>query len=233
MVIRDVPILDLRGIAAAQFTRIDRIEHVRTVIVDPDNADAFMRLPRADVRSHVIVAPDELLCIGQTEFDDDYLRSLPDGTRYVHLGQPLIDEITPSLFFQKIAAMRVYGQILYSDARSVAALLSRTERLQGQLLEMAPGALRWIGATHVNRDLLTAVAGRPVVSIGPITIDPELQVADIIAGIASLTQIGEIRGREDLVCAVMAKCNARVGPYSASQEQTKPASHPALRVVQV
>ena len=94
MILKDVPILDLRGIAVDRIAQIDRIENVRTVVLDPRNADAFMRVSRADVRSHIIVGDDELLCTGQIEFDDVYLAGLPDRTACVLLGQGLVDGFT-------------------------------------------------------------------------------------------------------------------------------------------
>ena len=230
MILRDVPILDLRGIDVERIAQIDRIENVRTVVLDPINAEAFMRVSRAEVRSHVIVRPDEVLCTGQIEVDDGYLSSLPDQTSCVLLGQALIDGFTPTLFFQKLARLRIFGQVLYSHRPSAGAVLSRAERLQGQLLAMAPNARRWIGETHLDRALLQDLAGEPVVSIGPITLDPGLTAADITAGIPSMTQIGEIKGSDELVCALMARCTVRLGTYSLSEEQTPP---PATRMLHV
>ncbi len=231
MILKDAPIIDLRGIAAEHFAGLESVQNVRTVILDESNADAFMRVPRVDVRSHVIVKRDEQLIIGQQEFDDALLSTLADGTRLVLLGQALIEGFTPSLFLQKVDRLRLYGQALYADAVSAGAFLSRTVRLQGQLLPMPHRAHRWIGSTTLTLDRLRSLAHRPVVSIGTITIDPQVAAADIVEHLVSIVQIGEVKGLEAAVCALLARCTVRLGTVSLSQTQTTPAGHPALRVV--
>jgi hypothetical protein len=213
-VIRDLPILDLRAISPEDIDKIDRVENVRTVVLNRDNAEAFMRIPRNDVRSHLIVKPDETLSIGQYEFGDSYLEKLADNTRLVVLGHTLIDGFTIPLFLQKVRSIRIYGQVLYSHGKSAGALLSRLERLQGQLLAMAPAAVRWIGTTYLDADLLKSVAGRPVASIGPITVDRGVTAQDIIGSIPSMVQIGELKGKEDAICALLSVCRRRLGSYS-------------------
>jgi hypothetical protein len=231
MIIKDAPIVDLRGIAAGHFAGLERVENVRTVILDTSNADAFMRVPRVDVRSHVIVQPDEQVIIGQQEFDDLLLSGLADGTRLVLLGQALIDGFTPELFLRKVDRLRLFGQALYADTVSAGAFLSRTERLQGQLLPMPCGAQRWIGSNTLTVNRLRSLAQRPLVSIGTITIDPQVDPSDINEHLVSMVQIGEVKGRESAVCALLARCTVRLGTVSLSQEQTKPAGPSALRVV--
>jgi hypothetical protein len=214
--IRDLPILDLRAISAESIDTIDRVENVRTVVLNTNNAEAFMRVPRNDVRSHLIIRPDEKLSIGQIEFGDDYLEGLQDGTRLVILGHLLIDGFNTSLFIRKVRAIRVYGQVLYSDSKSVSALLARLERLQGQLLDMPPNAQRWIGNTYLDEHLLKAVRGLAVASIGPITIDTRVTPGDIHNSIRSMVQIGEIKGKEEAVCGLLSVCSRRLGTFTLS-----------------
>lgn|SRR5262249_8256305 len=230
MTIRDVPILDLRDIPAERLAEIDQVQNIKTVVLSSQNAEAFMRIPRLDVRSHLILKSEEVLSTGQIEFNDGYLSHLQDDSSCVVLGQALIDGFTASLFFQKAKRLRIYGQVLYSHAPSAGALLSRTERLQGQLLAMPANARRWIGATHLDVDRLHSLNGQPVVSIGPIAIDPRVTAADITGNISSITQIGEITAREDLLCALLSRCRIRLGTYRLSQVQTKPSVH--LRIVE-
>ena len=232
MTIKDVPILDLRGVPVEQLANVEQVQNVRTIVLDAQNAEAFMRIPRVNVRSHLIVKPDESLFTGQIDLNDPYLSRMQDDTSCVLLGQALIDGFTISLFLRKVRSIRIYGQVLYADAASAGALLSRTERLQGQLLWMPRHSRRWIGATHLDVERLQSLNGKPVVSIGPITIDPQVTVADITSLVPAMTQIGEIKGREDVVCALLSRCKTRLGNYSLSQAQTTPVSHPALRVVQ-
>jgi hypothetical protein len=215
-VIRDMPILDLRAVSAEAIANIDLVENVRTVVLSTDNAEAFMAIPRAEVRSHLIVKPDETLVIGQKEFDDHFLHGFAANTKLVLLGHALIDGFTTSLFLKNVQSLRMYGQVLYSDSKSAGALMSRLERLQGQLLQMQPNAVRWIGSTQLDVNLLTSVAGRPVVSIGPINIDPEVGADDITKNIDSMVQIGEIRGKEELICALLSVCKRRLGTYELS-----------------
>lgn len=213
-IIRDAPILDLRTISAEAIAKIDRVENVRTVVLNSENAEAFMRIPRVDVRSHLIIKPDETFSVGQIEFTDSYLEKLPDNTKLVVLGHALIDGFTIPLFLKKIQSIRIYGQILHSDSKSAGALLSRLERLQGQLLTMRPNAIRWIGSTYLDTNLLESIGGRPVVSIGTITIDPRVTPRDITESINSMAQIGEVRGREETTCALLSICARRLGSYS-------------------
>jgi hypothetical protein len=215
-IIRDSPILDLRTISAEAISNIDLVENVRTVVLNPENAEAFMRIPRVDVRSHLIIKSEEMLCIGQVEFNDSYLNKLSDNTKLVVLGHTLIDSFTIPLFLKKIRSIRIYGQVFYSHSKSVGAFLSRLERLQGQLLLMPPNAIRWIGSTYLDTNLLESISGRPVVSIGPITIDPRVTVSDITENINSMVQIGEIKGKEETICALLSVCIRRLGPYSLS-----------------
>lgn len=215
-VIRDLSILDLRTVSAEAISNIDLVENVRTVVLSSENAEAFMRIPRVDVRSHLIIKPDETLVIGQIEFNDDYLDTLSDNTNLVVLGHALVDGFTIPLFFKNIQRMRMYGQVVYSDSKSIGALLSRLERLQGQLLQMSPGATRWIGSTRLDTSLLESIRRRPVVSIGPISIDPRVSVTDITDNIGSMVQIGEINGREEAICALLSVCNRRLGTYMLS-----------------
>lgn len=213
-VIRDLPILDLRAVSADAISNIDSVENVRTVVLSTENAEAFMTIPRADVRSHLIVKPDETLRIGQIEFDDDFLSKLPEGTKLVVLGHALVDGFTIPLFLERVRSLRMYGQVLYSDLESAGALVSRLERLQGQLLRMRPDAVRWIGSTHLDANRLASLSGRPVVSIGPITIDPRVKADEITTNISSMVQVGEIKGREESVCALLSVCGRRLGSYT-------------------
>jgi hypothetical protein len=215
-IIKDLPILDLRTVSAEAISRIDLVENVRTVVLSTENAEAFMQIPRLEVRSHLIIKPDETLSIGQIEFNDKFLEGFSDNTRLVVLGHAIIDGFTISLFLEKIQNLRIYGQVLYSDTRSVGALTARLERLQGQLLRMRPNAIRWIGETYLDTRLLETISGRPIVSIGPITIDPRVAVSDITGGISSMVQIGEIIGREEVICALLSVCDRRLGTCTLS-----------------
>ncbi len=105
-----------------------------------------MRIPRVEVRSHLIINSDETLSIGQIEFNDDFLDSSLIIQGSLVLGHAIIDGFTIPLFLRKIKSLRVYGQVLYADAESAGALLARLERLQGQVLRMQPNAIRWIGS---------------------------------------------------------------------------------------
>jgi hypothetical protein len=216
-IIKDLPILDLRAISAEAFDKIDRVENVRTVVLSSENAEAFMRVPRVEVRSHLILRPDETLYSGQIEFNDAYLQTLTDNTKLVVLGHTFVDKFSVPLFFTKVQSVRIYGQILYSDAACAGALLSRLIRLQGQLLKMAPDAIRRIGPTFIDRDLLTSISGRNIVSIGTLTVDPRVSAKDITDSIGTMTQIGEIRGQEAAVCALLSVCKNRLGTYSLCQ----------------
>jgi hypothetical protein len=211
-VIRDLPILDLRSISTADIGKIERVENVRTVVLNPANAEAFMRVPRTDVRSHLIIKDDEILHIGQIEFNDKFLETLADNTSLVVLGHIFVDGFTPELFFRKIQAMRMYGQVLYSHTKSVGALLSRLERLQGQLLQMPPNSIRWVGATYLDKTLLDSVSGYSIVSIGMLTLDPKVTLNDLTSHLKSMVQIGELKGKEETISAFLAVCNRRLGP---------------------
>ena len=215
--IKDVPILDLRSVSRDAISQIDLVENIKTVVVSTENVEAFMSVPRVEVRSHLIIHPDEKLFIGQIEFNDSFLNQLSANTKLVILGHVLIDGFTISLFHERIQSLRVYGQIVYADARSAAALLARLERLQGQLIRMRPNSIRWIGVTNLNANKLDAVAGRPVVSIGPIKIDPDLPATDITKAIPSMVQIGEIIGPEEAVSALFSVCERRLGTYRLAQ----------------
>lgn len=212
--IKNLPILDLRGISPAAISHIELVENVRTVVLDTENAEAFMRIPREEVRSHLIIDSGETLLIGQIEFNDAFLDGLPNHTRLVVLGHTIIDAFSVSLFLKKIKNLRIYGQVLYSDSRSAGALLARLERLQGQVLRMSPNAIRWIGPTHLDADALKSVSGRPVVSIGPITIEQGVTTSDITSTINSMVHIGEMTGNEEAVCALLSVCDRRLGTYS-------------------
>lgn len=210
-ILKDVPILDLRKVSPDAFRLLERVDNVRTVILSSENADQFMRVPRTNVRSHVIVQPDEVLALGQIDLNDEYLKARSDASKVVILGHVFLSGFDEALFSQKIQRLRVFGQVLYSAWRSVALFLTRVERWQGQLLATPTDAVRWIGPTLLDQSRLRSVAGRDIVSIGPITIDAEVSVADVLQYLGRVVQIGEIAGREDTVCALLARCSRRVG----------------------
>lgn len=81
---------------------------------------------------------------------------------------------------------------------------------------MPPNAIRWIGTTHLDTNLLETIEGRPIVSIGTINIDPRVTASDIAENIGSIVQIGEVTGREETVCALLSLCTRRLGSYSLS-----------------
>lgn len=216
-IIRDMPILDLRTTPAEAIPNIELVENVRTVVLGTANAEAFMSVPRVEVRSHLIIEPDETLLIGQIEVGDGLLNQLPEDTRLVILGHAYVEGFTLPLFLKKIKGLRMYGQVIYSDARSAGALLARMERLQGQVLRTRPGAVRWVGSTYLDTNLLASVSGRPVVSIGPITIDPLVNASEITEHIDSMVQIGEISGREETISALLSVCDQRLGSYTLSE----------------
>ncbi len=212
-VIRDVPILDLRDIPPEAFARLERIEVVRTVVLSSKNAEAFMRISRLGVRSHLIVDPDETLFVGQIEIGDQFLSSLQDDSKCVILGHPFLDCFSIPLFLAKVRSIRVYGQVLYSQRALAGTLLSRLVRLQGQLLRMPPDALRWIGPTLLDHTRLGSIDRRGIVSIGTITIDPQVSSREIMDSVSQMPQIGEVIGTEEGVSALLSRCAARVGMY--------------------
>src|SRR5215216_3605679 len=173
-IIKDLPILDLRDVSIDAISKIASVENVKTVVLNTENAEAFMKVPRVDVRSHLIVQPDESLFIGQIEFNDSFLSALSENTKLVILGHLLIDGFSTRLFNERVQGLRVYGQVFYADKKSVGALLARLERLQGQLLRMQHNAVRWIGTTTLTASRLASLAGQPVIGIGTINIDPGL-----------------------------------------------------------
>lgn len=212
--IKDVRILDLREVSIDAISKIKSVENVKTVVLSPENVEAFMKVPRVDVRSHLIVQPDESLFIGQLEFNDSFLSELPENTKLVILGHLLIDGFSTSLFNERVRYLREYGQIFYSDKKSVGALLARLERLQGQLLRMQPNAVRWIGQVDLTAGKLAGLAGQPVISIGPINIDPRLTPEEIKSGISSMVHIGDISGPEESICALLSVCDRHLGTYT-------------------
>lgn len=215
-VIKDLPILDLRAVSEESIANIDLVQNVRTVVLSTDNAEAFMRIPRLEVRSHLIIKPEETLVIGQIEFDDRFLEGFPDNTKLVLLGHAIIDGFTLPLFLRKIESLRIYGQVIYADSKSVGVLMARLGRLQGQLLRMRPNSIRWIGQTYLDTKLLENISGRSVLSIGPVTVDPRVSGSDITKHISSLVQIGEVIGREEAICALLSVCDRRLGTYTLS-----------------
>jgi hypothetical protein len=82
---------------------------------------------------------------------------------------------------------------------------------------MRQNSARWIGSTHLDANLLESVRGRSVVSIGTVTIDPRVAVSDITESIDSMVQIGEVRGKEESICALLSLCTRRLGSYSPYQ----------------
>lgn len=212
-IIKDLPILDLREASIDAISMIASVENVKTVVLSTENAEAFMKVPRVEVRSHLIVQPDESLFIGQIEFNDSFLSQLSENTKLVILGHLLIDGFSTSLFNERVQGLKVYGQIFYADKRSVGALLARLERLQGQLLRMQPNAVRWIGVTTLTASRLASLAGQPVIGIGTVNIDPDLTPEDITSGISSMVHIGEITGPEENICALLSVCDRRLGTY--------------------
>lgn len=216
-VIRNIPILDLRSVSADAISRVDLVENVKTVVLSTENVEAFMEVPRVEVRSHLIIHPDETLFIGQIEFNDSFLSQLPEHTKLVILGHVLIDGFTIPLFLERIKIFRVYGQIVYAEARSAGAVLARLERLQGQLLRMRPDSVRWIGSTEVNADKLASVSGRSIISIGPLAINPAVAATDITRNIDSMVQIGELFGPEEALCALFSVCDRRLGTYCITE----------------
>ena len=213
-VIKDLPILDLRAVSEEAIANIDLVQNVRTVVLSTDNAEAFMRIPRLEVRSHLIIKPEETLVIGQIEFDDRFLEGLPDNTKLVLLGHAIIDGFTLPLFMRKIQSLRIYGQVIYADSKSVGVLMARLERLQGQLLRMRPNSIRWIGQTYLDTKLLENISGRSVLSIGPVTVDPRVAGSAITKQLSSLVQIGDVIGREEAICALLSVCDRRLGTYT-------------------
>jgi hypothetical protein len=197
---------------------IEAVENVKTIVLSTENVEAFMKVSRVEVRSHLIVHPDESLFIGQIEFNDSFLSELPENTRLVILGHLLIDGFSTSLFNERVQSLRHYGQIFYSEKRSAGALLARLERLQGQLLRMQPNAVRWIGQVDLTAGKLASVAGQPVISIGPINIDPSLTPADIKSGISSMVHIGDVSGPEESICALLSVCSRHLGTYTVKAE---------------
>lgn len=216
-VIRHIPILDLRSVSAEAISKIDMVENVKTVVLSTENVEAFMEVPRVEVRSHLIIHSDETLFIGQIKFNDSFLSELPENTKLVVLGHVLIDGFSVPLFLERVKTFRVYGQIVYADAKSAGALLARLERLQGQLLRMRSDSVRWIGKTEINAEKLASVSGRSVVSIGPVTINPDVAPSDITKHISSMVQIGELFGPEEALCALFSVCDRRLGTYCVTE----------------
>ena len=215
--IGNAAILDLRTISIAGILKIEQVENVRTVVLNPENAEVFMRIPRVNVRSHLILESEEILEVGQIEFNDVYVSSFPENTKLVLLGHALIDDFTIERFLKTFQGVRIYGQVLYSCSACLGALLARMERLQGQLIPMPPDAVRWIGETRLDEQLLASVQGRSVVSIGPVTIDEHVPPHALTDSIRTLTQIGEVIGSEEQVSALLSVCVMRLGTFRLAE----------------
>jgi hypothetical protein len=83
---------------------------------------------------------------------------------------------------------------------------------------MKPNAVRWIGMTNLTATKLASLAGQPVISIGPINIDSSLTPEDIKSGIRSMTQIGDISGPEESICALLSVCDRHLGACTVKAE---------------
>ena len=223
-ILREIPILDLRKVSVDAISMIEAVENVKTIVVSTENVEAFMKVPRVNVRSHIIVHPDESLFIGTIEFNDSFLSKLPENSKVVFLGHLLIDGFSTRLFNERVQGMRMYGQIFYSDKVSAGAVLARLERLQGQLIRIQPNAARWIGEINLTASRLAGLAGQPVISIGPINIDPDLTPEDIKSGISSMVHIGEISGPEESICALFSVCDRHLGTYVVKAEMAQRAA---------
>ena len=210
--IKNLPILDLREVPNEDINKIGLVENVRTVILSKSNFDSFIEVKRKNVRSHLIIEEDEVLVIGQIEFNNEFLSEIQANNKLVLLGHALVDEFDIDIFNKTIKSVRIYGQIFYSNNRCVGALMARLERLQGQMIQMQPSAVRLIGETNLDLKLLYELKSKSIASIGPINIHEEVSPKQIAENIESIAQVGEIRGSEDSVCALMSLCRTHLGP---------------------
>jgi hypothetical protein len=224
-VIRHLPILDLRKVSSHSFELLDAVEDVRTVILAPTNAAAFAAIDKKNVRSQLVVYPHETLVVGQLEFDETYLNTLADQRSLVVVGHVFVGTVPSSLLRLKIKSLRMYGQIFFSCAITAGVLQARLERLQGQILEIPPDSLRWVGPTLLDKALLNGRRHLHIVSIGTLTIAPNVTPADLVYSIEAMTQVGELRGRELSIAALLSICKRRLGDYSILTSPVDPKSY--------
>ena len=74
--------------------------------------------------------------------------------------------------------------------------------------------------SSLTKNRLANLAGRPVLGIGTITINPGLTAKEITEGISSMIHIGEIVGSEEAVCALFSVCDRRLGTYRVQVPET-------------
>ncbi len=210
----DMPILDLRQWPLKSFREINKIENVRTIVLGPEILSTYLPIPKRNVRSHLIVENHEQLLSGQMDLADILVRTTGKISLVV-LGHLFIEKPIPVEELERIASIRIYGQIFYVCSDTLVALQSKCLHHQGQTLEIEPDSERWIGQRTLDLETLRRLAGKVnIVNIGTLSISELVTPEDIHRNLRKVTSIGELKGSQYNVTAFMGHCTRRLGTIS-------------------
>ena len=217
-VVKNVGVLDLRGSSVEDLKRLERIENVGTLLIDPEHTGALSNAVMVNVGSMVEAGPDEKIMMGPLfDFDRTAVESMPDGQSVILIGiVAFADDVDGALVSQKFERIRLTG-ILIAPSSVRGALIGKLEHTGPSIASVSTpgGKVHVIGHQVVTPGYLKYLKdGVGFINIGHTEFAPDVPVDLVEQKIAAYFNVGATVASQDVLDYLQARAAVNLGAFS-------------------
>ena len=218
--IKDVGLLDLRGVPADRIAQIQSIDSVGAILLDEGCRTALEQVRMNSVGTVAIVGPDVRVIVEACmEFSKATLEAMPGAQELMLIGIVFFAPDTPpALVTEKFASLQVIG-ILLAGAGVQGALLGKMQitGVTVTLKENADPIIRCIGQTRIDAKYLSYLQdGIHYLNVGQTILSEDVPEELLAAKIATYYNVGQTTGPAPLLSLLQARCPTNLGQFQES-----------------
>ncbi|HLK60722.1 MAG TPA: hypothetical protein VKU00_29435 [Chthonomonadaceae bacterium] len=222
--IRNVGVLDLRGVTAEQIAQVESIGSVGVVLIDENLRTAMTHIATTDVGSLVEISSDYRVMLEPwIEFSKATLEAMPSGQKLVLVGIALFKPDVPAaLAAEKFEALQVVGILLASPGVQ-GALMSKLQitGVSVTIAETEMSITHSLGQNKVTAGYLSYLAdGGLYINIGQTMIEADVPAELLASKFAAYYNIGQTIAPAPLLDLLKARCTTNLGQFSTPEEES-------------
>ena len=221
--IEAVGLLDLRGVSAEDLAKVESIQSVGAVLIDPGLRSAMSHICMDSVGAILDAPADARVLNGPwLEFSKAGLEAMPQGQNLLLIGIAFFKpDVPPALVTEKFEALHVVGVALATTSVQ-GALIGKMQitGVSATLPEEDLTMVKNIGQNTLSPGYLSHLAdGNLYVNVGHTILGPEVSEDLLAKKIKNYINIGLTEGPRSLLDLLKARCSVDLGQFSEPEEE--------------
>jgi signal peptidase I len=163
---KGLQVLDLREVSVESIQNIESVDGVSVVLLSPENAHAWSRVPAKNVLTTYIAPKEYRVYTGQPEILPEMLEFLAAPLRLIVCGQLFLTSFDPQQILASFKELIVIGRVYVSSAEAKSAVESIANIIGGGISIAPQEHVRWIGESILGPEIHKT----PLVAVGKLAV---------------------------------------------------------------